>query len=166
MHTNALKLRFTMFTTAAAGLGKLRSYFSYHGVWSPGVRCLRQLTIRSKVLLVMGILAAPMLPLGGYVVLGKSQDVQLNGQRLAGMELALASLGLQAELLAPAAALDSGEPRPPDARNSANAALRSAHHQALDRGLDTREAWERGRVDIERAIAAPADHLSSSQPEL
>jgi methyl-accepting chemotaxis protein len=166
MHPNALKLRFIMFTTAAAGLGKLRRYFNHHGVWSPGVRCLRQLTIRSKVLLVMGILATPMLPLGGYVVLGKSQDVQLNGQRLAGMELALASLGLQAELLAPAAALESGEPRPPDGRVSASAALWSAHHQALDRGLDMREVWERGRVDIERAVAAPADQLSSSQPML
>jgi methyl-accepting chemotaxis protein len=166
MHPIALKLRLTMFTPAAAGLDKLREYFSYHGVWSPGVRCLRQFTIRSKVLLVMGILAAPMLPLGGYVVLGQSQDVRLNGQRLAGMELALASLGLQAELLAPTAALETGEPRPPDARNSAYAALRSAHLHALDRGLDTHEAWERGQVDIERAIAAPADHLSRSQPML
>ena len=68
MHPIALKLRLTMFTPAAAGLDKLREYFSYHGVWSPGVRCLRQFTIRSKVLLVMGILAAPMLPLGGYEI--------------------------------------------------------------------------------------------------
>ncbi|MFN9101649.1 MAG: methyl-accepting chemotaxis protein [Betaproteobacteria bacterium] len=163
MRPNALKLRLALSTPAAAGLGKLREYFAYHGVWSPGVRCLRQMTIRSKVLLVMGILAAPMLPLAGYVVLGQSQEVRLNTQRLAGMELALASLGLQTELVATAAALDSGEPRPPDARTSADAALRSAYHDALHRGLDIRETWERGRVDVDRAIAAPIDHSAASQ---
>ncbi len=166
MRRDGLKLRMPMTWPNWPVLGPLREYFTYHGVWSPGVRMLRSLTIRTKVLLVMGILAAPMLPLAVFVVLGQNQEVKVNGQRLAGMELAAAASALRAELGAPALAFEGGQARPPDGRAEADARLRAAYATALDRDLDLRQTWERGRVDVARAVEAPRNGPAPTTPGL
>lgn len=166
MRPDGLRLRLPLTLPSWPALRLLREYFSYHGVWSPGVRVLRSLSIRVKVLIVMGILAAPMLPLAVFVVVGQNQEVKVNGQRLAGMELAAAASALRAELGAPATALEGGQTLPPDGRAEADDRLQAAYAAALARSLDVRQTWERGRVDVARAVAEPRSGPAPTTPTL
>jgi methyl-accepting chemotaxis protein len=159
-----LPLRVPLSLPNVPGLATLLEYFSYHGVWSPGVRLLRSLSIRAKVLLVMGILAAPMLPLALFVVSGQNDEVRINSQRLASMQLAAAASTLRSELGSPATALESGQPLAADGRAQADAALQKAYAEALASGLDIRQTWERGRVDVTRALAEPHGGPSPTNP--
>jgi methyl-accepting chemotaxis protein len=147
-----LRLQATGGAAPASWWADLREYFAYHGVWAPGVRALRVLTIRAKVLLVMGILAAPLGPLAWYVIDMKNDAVLANTQRLAGLELALALSRLGMQMTAPAAALESGVSMPPDERVPADAHLRQAYTKALSVGLPVQLAWEQRRATVERAL--------------
>jgi methyl-accepting chemotaxis protein len=149
-----LRLQATGAAAPASWWAELREYFAYHGVWAPGVRALRVLTIRAKVLLVMGILSAPLGPLAWYVIDQKNEAVLANTQRLAGLELALALSRLGVLMTAPAAALESGVPMPPDERVAADARLVQAYNKALAIGLPVQLAWEQRRASIERALQA------------
>ena len=44
-------------------LHSLREFHAYHGVWAAGVRLLRRWSIRTKVLLLLAIVAMPLVPL-------------------------------------------------------------------------------------------------------
>ena len=71
---------------ASAGLpfrawSSLREFFAYHGVWAIGVRLLRRLTIRDKTLLILGLTALPLVPMGGYLLSSQSETVS-DAQRL------------------------------------------------------------------------------------
>ena len=45
-----------------------RDFHAYHGVWALGVKLLRRWSIRSKVLLLLAIIALPLVPLSVRVV--------------------------------------------------------------------------------------------------
>lgn len=133
----------------------VHEYFAYHGVWAPGVRALRQWSVRAKVLIVMAILAAPVLPLAWQVVSAQNQDVAANVQRLSGVRLAAAALNLRAELQAPLQAAERQQPLPADQRQAADHQLRLTYEQALQAGLPVQQAWERGRAAVDLALHAP-----------
>lgn len=133
----------------------LREFFAYHGVWAPGVRALRKFSVRAKVMLVMAILAAPVLPLAWHVVAGQNAHVEQNARRLAGLRLAAAASALRAELGAPGAAFDTQQAMPPDQRVAVDARLRAAYADALAVGLPVQLAWERNRAVVDRAMQSP-----------
>ncbi len=133
----------------------LREFFAYHGVWAVGVRLLRAMSVRDKVLLVMGITAAPLLPLTWYVVSEQNAIVATTTQRLAVVRLvgSVSTLAVQVndDLLGrsggPPATLSTGGP-------AALAALRAAVASAIDAGVPLQQAWERAQVPVERAVQA------------
>ena len=139
---------------SAWGAG-FREFFAYHGVWAPGVRALRKLSVRAKVLLVMAILAAPVLPLAWNMVEEQNDRVEANARSLAGLRLASAASALRSELGAPEAAADVRQPVPPDRRPQLDARLRQTYADALKVGLPLQMTWERGRAVVDRALQSP-----------
>jgi methyl-accepting chemotaxis protein I, serine sensor receptor len=166
MSISSLRLRLQASTgaTQATWLSGIRQYFAYHGVWAPGVRALRVLTIRAKVLLVMGILAAPLGPLAWHVADAQNRTVQVTTQRLAGLNLAAAVSALGVEFSSPASAFETGVALGPDGRAQADAHLVQVYAEAVDAGLPVQLSWEQGRVAIERALKAPWS--AGAAPEL
>ena len=154
MSISSLRLRLQASTGTEHGAwwSGLRQYFAYHGVWAPGVRALRVLTIRAKVLLVMGILATPLGPLAWHVAGEQNDSVRTNTQRLAGVNLAAAVSALRVEIGAPATALESGTALAADGRAQADARMTQAYGDALAAQLPVQLVWEQGRVAVERAL--------------
>jgi methyl-accepting chemotaxis protein-1 (serine sensor receptor) len=158
MSISSLRLRLqatAASTSKVPWLTGLHQYFAYHGVWAPGVRALRVLTIRAKVLLVMGILAAPLGPLAWYVAEQQNHTVQVTTQRLAGLNLAAAVSALGVEISSPAAALESGLAPGVDGRAQADARLVQAYDEALAARLPVQLVWEQGRVAVVRELKSP-----------
>ena len=145
-------LRLPSLSTWGAGL---REFFAYHGVWAPGVRALRKLSVRVKVLLVMAILAAPVLPLAWQLVAEQNAHVEQNAKRLAGLQLAAAASALPVELGAPSAAADTQQAVPEDRRPQAAERLRRTYAAAVAAGLPVQLAWERAHATVDRALQAP-----------
>ncbi len=130
----------------------LREFFAYHGVWAPGVRLLRKLSVRAKVCLVMGILGAPILPLSWEVLVEQQQTVHETSRRMAGVRLASAAFELASDLNNHWIAVDTGAPLPADAGGAHYAELVSASHAAALAGLRVQQDWERERPVVERAL--------------
>lgn len=133
----------------------MREFFRYHGVWAVGVRLLRKLSIDAKVLLVLALVAAPLLPLTWYLVDRQNTLVAETRQHLAGLRLAGAITALRVELGAVSTALESGLPLPPDRRADADTATVRAYEEARDAGLPVQLAWERGRAKVVQAVQSP-----------
>jgi methyl-accepting chemotaxis protein len=155
MTISSLRLRLPSAALSFAWWTRLRDFFAYHGVWAIGVRLLRAMSIRDKVLLVMGIIVAPLLPLTAKVVMDQNATVAATSQRLAGLRLAGAASALGVALRASPTAVAIG-PRPPatDKLAPALAALDAAQAAALQAGLPVQQAWERDRQAVERAVQA------------
>ena len=154
MTFNSLRLRLM----AHAGFAPLtwwshvQEYFRYHGVWAPGVRALRLLTIRTKVLLLMAILSAPVLPLTVDFVLRQNEIVARAEQKLAGLRLIRAVSKLGVALTAPQSSADLQQALGPDSRQADYLAAQAAYQEALLAGLLVRKPWERARPVVERAL--------------
>lgn len=130
----------------------LQEYFRYHGVWAPGVRAMRLLTIRTKVLLLMAILSAPVIPLAVDFVLHQHATVARAEQKLAGLRLVRAVSKLGVALTAPQGSADLKQALGPDTRQADYMAAQVAHQDALSAGLLVRKPWERARPVVERAL--------------
>jgi methyl-accepting chemotaxis protein len=130
----------------------VREYFRYHGVWAPGVRALRLLTIRTKVLLLMVILSAPVVPLTVDFVLRQNETVNRAEQKLAGLQFIRAVSKLGVAFTGPQSSADLKGPLGPDQRQQAYADLQVAFTAAADAGLAVRKPWERARPVVERAL--------------
>lgn len=142
--------------TELAGLwGGLREYFAYHGVWAPGVRLLRKLSVRAKLALVMAMLVTPLAPLTWNLVAGEQALVESSRARLAGLRLAAATFDLRSELNPQWIATQRGDPLPATHATAAHAKVVAAVTVALETGLPIQQAWERHRVSLERALTAP-----------
>ena len=165
MSLSSLRMRLPVLRPLAlsAWVAELREFFAYHGVWAPGVRALRKLSVRAKVLLVMAILAAPVLPLAWHMVSEQNAQVESNARRLAGLRLASAASALRVELGAPGAAADVLKAAPPDLRLPVDARLRAAYADALAVGLPVQMAWERSRAVIDRAMQTPRNTTPETQ---
>lgn len=133
---------------ASAGLpfrawSSLREFFAYHGVWAVGVRLLRRLTIRDKTLLILGLTAMPLLPLGAHLLSMQSMTVR-DAQRLdSGGRIVAALHGVIIQLheLSGIPGADAG--RDGKTLTAAYERLKSARDHAQADGLDTDAAWSR-----------------------
>lgn len=139
-----------------ARLAAVREYFTYHGLWAPGVRLLRLLSIRDKMLMLSALVMVPALALAWHALAQEMTVAQLATQRLAGLRLVAASSALRVELGSRSAAVETGRVFAGDARQAAQQRLLVAYQQALDAGVAVQPAWERTRVSVEQALAAPA----------
>jgi methyl-accepting chemotaxis protein len=131
----------------------LHEFFAYHGVWAPGVRLLRMLTVRAKVALVMGIVAVPLLPLSWYVLSDLHQTVVQSSQRLAGLRMAGSALELAVKLGQQRRALESGRDLAPHQAGDQHLIVAGAVLVAGQAGLPVQQMWERERPVLERALA-------------
>jgi methyl-accepting chemotaxis protein-1 (serine sensor receptor) len=132
----------------------VREFFAYHGVWAVGVRLLRKLSIRTKVLIVMGITAAPLLPLSWHMVDTQNALVAGTTQRLAGLRLAGAASNLASQMNALGLMAGAGQPMPEGTLDAPYARLQATYAEAREAGLPVQQAWERGRQAVERAVKA------------
>ena len=140
-------------TRSRAGwLRQLQEFHAYHGVWAAGVRLLRRWSIRTKVLLLLAILAVPLVPLTVNLHQGLQSTVALSHRQLTALALGDAASALGSALNVQA--LNHASGRPVDA-----AALLARHEQfqlalaaALADGHQSPKAWQAG----ERAVARAA----------
>ena len=157
LNTLRLRLQAGHFTQPQAWWGGVREYFRYHGVWAPGVRTLRLMTIRTKVLLLMAILSAPVVPLTFDFVAHQNEAVAQADRKLAGLRFIRATSKLGLALTGPQGSADLLHPLGPDTRQQAWSELQLAYDDALSAGLDLRKPWEAGRPVVERALRLPWD---------
>jgi hypothetical protein len=149
----------------------VREFFAYHGIWAVGVRLLRKLSIDTKVLLVLALVAAPLLPLTWYLVDTQNTLVSETRQRLVGLRLAGAITALRVELGAASTAEEAGIPVPPDRRAEADAATVQAYEEARAAGLPVQRAWERSRASVVQAtqssgLAGATQRENTAQAQL
>lgn len=154
MTLNSLRLRLQARESfhPMAWWNDVQEYFRYHGVWAPGVRALRLLTIRTKVLLLMAILSAPVVPLTLDFVLRQNDTVNRVDQKLAGLQFIRAVSKLGVALTQPQSSADLKQPLGPDPRQQAFAELQAAFTAAVDAGLPLRKPWDQVRPVVERAL--------------
>lgn len=137
-----------------AGQGRWREFFAYHGIWALGVRPLRRISVRAKVLLLLAILGLPLAALSVNFLLQYQAAYKLSQQRLAGVRLVAAVSDLRVELGSGARALETGRTPGKDERVAAHARLVQATQAALASGLNLGASWERARAAVERAVQA------------
>lgn len=148
---------------SSAGAHAVREYFAYHGIWAPGVRALRKLSVHAKVLLLMAILCGPLLPLAWAVISDQMSQVALNAKRAAGVELAATVVEMQMTFSASAAAADAQRPPPADQRQAVDQRLTERYAVAVAVGLPVQLAWERGRAPVELALRLPASNAAETR---
>ncbi len=154
MTLTSLRLHLPALPAGLAWGKAVREFFAYHGVWAVGVRLLRKLSIRTKVLIVMGITAAPLLPLSWHMVTTQNALVAGTTQRLAGLRMAGAASTLTSQMNALVLLEDAGQPMAEGTLDGPYAGLRAAYAEAREAGLPVQQAWERGRQAVERAVTA------------
>ena len=60
---------------SGAGWKAIREFFAYHGVWAIGVRGMRLWSLRTKMFLLVAVMALPMLPLVVHQILDQNRLV-------------------------------------------------------------------------------------------
>jgi methyl-accepting chemotaxis protein len=130
----------------------VREYFAYHGIWAPGVKLLRRLSVRTKVCLVLGIIASPLFPLTWHAVQDEQTTFVESRQQLAGLRLAAANSDMANQLATQLMQLEDGLPGKGEGTLAAGPKLVAACTAAIDAGLPIQTAWERDRQAIERAL--------------
>ena len=65
----------------------VREFFAYHGVWALGVRAMRLLTLRTKMVLLSTVLALPLLPLMAHQIAARNSEVDRTARQLAGLRV-------------------------------------------------------------------------------
>jgi methyl-accepting chemotaxis protein len=125
-----------------------REFFAYHGVWAIGVRAMRLWSLRMKMLLLVGVLALPLLPLLIQQILDRNATVDQLGQRIAGLTVARSASALAAALDGQRQALEAGP--------SAPAALAAAAQTAPS--AQPAQTAQTAQKALQQAVAA-ADRL-------
>jgi methyl-accepting chemotaxis protein len=144
--------------TSWSGIKAIREFFAYHGVWAVGVRLLRSLAIRNKILAVLGLVALPLFPTTTYMLMAESKAVALADRNLTGARLVTAIADVYDHLHHGAARLARLETVDEAALQRAIAQLHQARDEALAQGLDIGVAWEGvvpslARLDAGRALS-------------
>lgn len=135
----------------AAWFRQLQEFHAYHGIWALGVRLLRRWSIRTKVLLLLAILAVPLLPLTWNLQQGLQQTVAMSQRQLTAVTLGDAASALGSELNLQAMTHESG--RVPDAEVLArrHEQLLAALGAAVESGHRLPQAWLAGERVVMRA---------------
>ena len=131
-----------------------RDFFAYHGIWALGARPLRRISVRAKVMLLLGILGVPLAALSVNLLLQYQQSYSLAQQRLAGVRLVAAVSQFRVELGTGARAVETGQTPGNDDRVAVHGRLVTAMGDALATGLGLGASWERARAAVERAVQA------------
>lgn len=138
----------------------VRDFFAYHGVWAPGVRTFRRWTIRTKILVVLGLMGLPLVPMTAYLVSEQNENVQVAEWRLASARLALAAGTLDREISEQWRAIDDGRAADLTRARELLRALEQQQAQAMAAGLPLSAAWQAAAPAIRLAVgdagAAPA----------
>lgn len=135
-----------------AWLRLLQEFHAYHGVWALGVRLLRRWSIRTKVLLLLTIVAVPLVPLTVNLNVGLERTVSTSERQLTALNLGDAASSLGSELNVQAQVHESG--RTPDAEVLAHRhdRLLATLADAVQAGHELPNGWIAG----ERAVARVA----------
>ena len=152
---------------SGAGWRGAREFFAYHGVWAIGVRAMRLWSLRTKMLLLVVVMALPMLPLMGHQILEQNQKVLGTTKRLAGLEVADIAYQLAASLDQQRQALEAGQDTPavPGA-DALLSRLTAGVAAAGGRGLPLDAAWRAHQPVLDRAVAAGSQSPASRMAAL
>lgn len=122
---------------------RLRGYVLYHGLWAPGVRLLRRLSLRGKAVLLLSLMGLPTLWLVTEAVLARWQAYEVAVLGREGVQLHLHVAALQqaaADLARPAG--PARQPAPPENVEEARfAALQARLQPWLAAHPQARPAW-------------------------
>ncbi len=138
----------------------LREFFAYHGIWAPGVRLLRLMTIRSKVLMLLTIVAAPTVPLTWSVVHEQQATVAESNRQLAAVRLSGAASDLAHVLNSRLRNAEKDQLLAREIVQAAATHLRQAAADAMEAEVPIRQAWERAEptlMSVTPATDATAD---------
>ena len=69
-------------------------YFSYHGVWAPGVRLFRNVGFKVKAMIIMAVLMIPIVELGVSYLQTKATNIEFSAKERLGVEYARPALSL------------------------------------------------------------------------
>ncbi len=136
--------------SVVAGWQALRGFFAFHGVWAVGVRLLRRLSVRDKILVVVGLVVLPLLPMTVYFVHAQTQAAATAQTHLAGSvlvgEIQLVSDSIQssAHQMGGANAAEATKLAPAIQR------LKQARLAAEAAGLHMPAAWEAAEPALAR----------------
>ena len=142
----------------AAGLwAGTKAYFRFHGVWSPGVRLLRNWSFRAKLGVVLALMGLPLLTMTWHMLDEKHDELRRAEERLAGARLSDALYAFGGSFQDEWHALQTGGTAPPVARDGLYRAVLSAVAEAREAGVDISTDWEAQGPVLERAMTATAD---------
>jgi methyl-accepting chemotaxis protein I, serine sensor receptor len=141
-----------------------REFFAYHGVWAPGVRTFRRWTIKTKILVVLGLMGLPLVPMTAYLVNEQNEIVQAAEWRLASARLALAASHLDREISEQWRAIDDGRATDLTKARELMATLSKRHVDAVTAGLPLTAEWQAAAPAIQLGVAG-AGSAPASQAE-
>lgn len=151
-------------TSWTARWRSVREFFAYHGVWAPGVRTFRRWTIKTKILVVLGLMGLPLVPMTAYLVNEQNEIVQVAEWRLTSAQLALAAGRLDREISEQWRAIDDGRGADLVPARDLLAALSQRHAAAVAAGLSLTAEWQAAAPAIQLALAG-AGSAPASQAE-
>lgn len=155
-----LAARLPRIIPATGSWSRLRRFFAYHGVWSVGVRLLRKLSIRAKLVIVLLILMAPVVPMTVLLIQDQAAIVHQSSDRLAAVRLVGAADGVRVALMDELSTIESGQTPESAALASVVQGLESALNAAHAHRLGLQQVWER-----ERAVIAAAQQSADRSLE-
>lgn len=151
---------------SGGGWQATREFFAHHGVWAIGVRAMRLLSLRTKMMMLITVMVLPLAPLMVNQILEQNRMVLDSGQRVAGLEVADAAYRLAASLDQPRLALEAGQapPATPQADTLLDR-LAAGVADASAQGLPLDAVWRAHQPMVERAVGAasqsPASRLAA-----
>ena len=110
-------------------------FFAYHGIWAVGVRVMRLWSLRTKMVLLVTVMAVPLAWLMVQQIRSHNAGVQRYEQRLAGLRVAQAWQALATQFVQQAQAFDEGKPVDNSAAAQALTALDTAVARATEGGM-------------------------------
>ena len=138
--------------TKPGWLNALREFHAYHGVWAMGVRLLRRWSIRTKVLLLLAIVAVPLVPLSLNLLRELQDTVGTSQGELFAVRLADAASALGTELNTQATAQTEGRLPDMDVLGKRHDQLLAVLAELAAGGQELPQVW----VNNERAVARAA----------
>ena len=137
-------------------------FFAYHGVWSFGVRVMRLWSLRTKMALLVTVMAVPLAWLMVQQIRGHNTGIQNHERHMSGLRVAQAHQALAAQLIQQAQAIDEGKPVDNSAAAQALAALGAAVVGATDDSMaPLAAAWRAHQPALAAAVADGASSASA-----
>ena len=129
-------------------------FFAYHGVWAFGVRIMRLWSLRTKMALLVTVMAVPLAWLMVQQIRGHNAGVQIHEQRLAGLQVAQAYQALAIQFTQQAQAFDDGKTVDNTAAALALTALGAAVARATDDGMaPLAAAWRANQPSLAAIVS-------------